>query len=333
MNDWINTCQIRWLVLGLMMLCPACGEDTVGDSNDSAQRDAGGEKSDVSSDGSTKDGKVSDTQQPYVEPDPGCDLTGKWISVRRTVNEAKVLNFEMRQATHNWAYWEIEQSGTDAVVTRGLKCGLEVIDISEELTLAVVMVTRDVWEGLTRHVSNTGRHAEYKSSGKNRCSLSFERHYKVRGATVDYFTNPDIPLEEAATKAKGTTPGWEDWDEDGRPGVTFIISGIASGNLMVVQREWSEYTGTTDKNAESFKLANTWHHEQYVLEADSPLLATESQPSTDPADQFIIFTRVDNLEAWDLPEDAKDLAVCEKMRELKDVLINDPLIEADQASK
>jgi hypothetical protein len=266
----------------------------------------------------------SDAGSPPVVSD--CDITGKWIATQRTLNEA--LGGVVLQSGHAWTYWEFEQHDTQAVVKKLLQCGEEIKDRSTSGLGAQVSSTQALWDGLTRNNKVLDEKASYAPvPGSKQCQLHIDKIPVVRGATFPYFSAFDAngfvhPIEDAVQQAQGSTPGWEDWDNDGHPGVTYHVSGIATGDLYMVQRDLVEYNGTTDKHSDKFKLAVQRLHEQRVIDQNPATLpSADVTPSSDPAEHFIWFARVDGISQWDLPANADDLKICAKMRALKDQLI------------
>jgi hypothetical protein len=320
-----------FLILSLILLQGCNDDDPATAQSDDADSDSGLDDSNTIH----VDAGDDESVLLSVEFDSACQLSGKWISNQRTLNIA--LNGKMKQAGHNWAYWEFEQSGTEVTVKKGLKCGVEIIERSEP-SYSQVIADPPVWDAITKNVFNTGRKGVYGLSESGECFLSLEKFYLVRGATVSHFINPDVLLDDARTKAEGTTPGWEDWDQDGNPGITFRLVGVATGALYVAQREWTEYFGPTEKNADSFTLQVRWNNEQVVIDQDPEgLPSADSWPAPEPSEHFVVFVRVDNLKnadgsnLWDVAQDADDLdlTICEKMREVKDELFDHPVIQED----
>lgn len=298
------------------LLCSACGEEEPASVNApgaaGSEADAGGEAG--------SEAQADAGAAPEVQPHPDCDLSGKWMSSRRTLSIAVGIQ-GVQQSGHNWGYWEFEQNGTEAVTTKGLRCGFQVVDRSTTVPTEV-FVSQALWDGMTLHSRNDGRRAIYGMTDDDECYLHIEQRYLVRGATVDDFIDPEVPLAEAAQPATDTTPGWEDWDEDGKPGVTFKISGVANGEIYVVQRDWHEYEGTTPPGADKFQVGVTWNTEQYTLGKEPPQLpSADSVSSPEPGENFIWFARLDDVEQWDVADDADDLAVCARVREIKDQLL------------
>jgi hypothetical protein len=259
-------------------------------------------------------------------PNNGCDLTGRWIATQRTLNEA--LFGAVVQSGHSWIYWEFDQRADQATIKKVLQCGEEVKDRSTSGLGAQITSSQAVWDGLTRNNKVTSAKATYApQSGSEQCALAVEKMAVVRGATFSYFgafnDNGFMhPIDESMQPAQGSTPGWEDWDNDGNPGVTYHVSGIATGDVYMVQRDLLEYSGLTEKHSDKFKLAVDRLHEQRVIgQNPSTLPSADVTSSDDAAQHFIWFARADGLLQWNLPADADDLAICAKMRELKDQLI------------
>jgi hypothetical protein len=263
-------------------------------------------------------------QKPVVTD---CDLSGRWIATQRTINEA--LGGIVIQSGHSWIYYEFEQRNTDVVVKKGLQCGEEVKDHSTSAAFATRVTSgQALWDGIAQNNPMANNRASYALiPGSNQCQLDVKKYAVVRGATYAYFGAFDKSgflhsINEASQPAQDATPGWEDWDGDGNAGVSYHISGIASGDVYMVQRDLLEYNGPTEKNASKFKLAVTRLHEQRTIgQNPATLPSADVSPSPDPAQHFIWFARVDTVPQWDLLSDADPLTICAKMREVKDILI------------
>jgi hypothetical protein len=99
-----------------------------------------------------------------------------------------------------------------------------------------------------------------KTSGG--CQFHLNKYYIVRGATIPYYLDPTNAMSTSMPVASGcgsgfsncTTPGSEDWDNDGNPGLTLDVSGTATGNIYAAQRDFSEYYGTVPLGATKFEV-------------------------------------------------------------------------------
>lgn len=170
---------------------------------------------------------------------PGCDLSGIWIARQNTESIA----IGQPQYANTWAYYELAQAGDELTVTRHFDCGIEVRG-----TVRVRIPPETARALMTRNVQ-TGRKGRVAATGDGQCSLALETHWAVRGLSeADYTPSPrnaDLPL--AAVQSTQPLPlseqpeRTEDWDEDGQPGITWLVNGIVNGERYTVQRNWTRY--------------------------------------------------------------------------------------------
>jgi hypothetical protein len=83
-------------------------------------------------------------------------------------------------------------------------------------------------------------------------------------------TLPALPYEETPDKPTGAhLEGATDEDGDGDPGVLFRVSGNATGNRSVVQRDWNEYSTDPEsvipQNAIEFVARSTFDNQENIL--------------------------------------------------------------------
>ena len=243
--------------------------------------------------------------------DPGCDLNGRWLVVQRELASA----IGQEQVAHNWFYLEVRHEDAEVVVTRGLHCGYEVVKKS---ALSASVDSSGAWPAFLAHNNSTGRRGTFVKEGAG-CHLTLQREYTVRGATVAHYANPANKLPGKAERAQGATPGWEDWDGDGNPGISLVVtSALASGTLYTCQRDWTEYDGATQAGPK-LKVAITYGGEQVALgrSAGAPqVIESTSAPSSDPTQHFAWWHR--------LPDGAAtggDAEICDAVRSLKNTLV------------
>jgi hypothetical protein len=107
----------------------------------------------------------------------------------------------------------------------------------------------------------------------------------------------DDPLAEALPTAASDPRVW-DQDDDGHPGVTAHVMGIASGDVYVAQRQKASYSGTLIADGQLTGLV-TDASEQVVLDASNPVLKMNipSVPDPDAQKSTVVLKRVDG--AWD----------------------------------
>jgi hypothetical protein len=244
--------------------------------------------------------------------DAECDLNGRWLVAQRILASA----IGQDQASHNWFYLEVRHEGADLVVLKGLHCGYEVI---KKTALGADVDSSGAWAGILSHVGSTGRKGHYAKQGTT-CHLSLDKEYVVRGATVGYYVDPANPLPSKTQQAAGSTPGWEDWDGDGNPGISLKVnSAVASGVLYLAQRDWTVYDGTTPLSAPKFKVSITYDGEQVALgrSSGSPqAIETTSAPSSDATQHYAWFQKLSDGQAT-----GSDTDICAAVRTLKDTLV------------
>jgi hypothetical protein len=233
-----------------------------------------------------------------------CDLTGRWLVALRVVAEA----LGQTQASHNWFYYEIQQTGDQVTVTKGLHCGFEVKHLS---ALGADVDTSAAWPSLLVHDSDTGRMGTMTATATG-CQFDLAKMYTVRGATLPYYADPTTTMPTPMQQATGSTPGWEDWDGDGNPGITLTVSGAATGHLYCAQRDWNQYSGAVCNNATTFQVPATFDTGQDVLGYDGSSLITESsEPDPDPTMNYVWFAKLAPTEAT-----GDDTAICASVRSL-----------------
>lgn len=255
------------------------------------------------------DGALASEQE--LPPD-GCDYRGRWLVSDRFV----ATGMNIQQVTFNWRYYEIDQRGTRLEVKRGLLCGRKTIplgalgvtiDFSGQLA---AMLTRERDDGRTASVRKT-------ASG---CELNFPKHYTVEGATTPYYENPAVALPSVMEKADGMRPGWEDWDEDGKPGIAVKSSGFANGTLHIASRTFNVWTGTTGLASSSFKLAQSYGFLNRVLLIEgSELLNTSATVDPDASQHFVRFVKLSDTQA----SASEESALCAEIRRLAPELAPD----------
>jgi hypothetical protein len=238
----------------------------------------------------------------------GCDLRGRWIMTEHQSSTVLGSN----QVTINWFYVELAQQGDQVTMTTGMSCGR----ITRGLpAIEVEIDDSPAWPAYSMQVRYDGRKGTSLALD-NECHLSFERAVLVRGATVSRYRDLSAPLPELEQRAGDDTPGWEDWDDDGHPGVTMRVSGTLSGSIYEDNRTWSEYDGIAPRDAGSFMLGHNWQQERVTLGYDdSPVLVYEGVRDTNEAQHAVELTRL-------LPDQATgdDAAKCQSIRKLAPTL-------------
>lgn len=223
----------------------------------------------------------------------GCNLTGSWF-VNLTTRNIAIANAVA--IADNYFYVEIEDNGDDIVVTRSFDCGFEVCGAT-----GVVLTTKQTSELSRRnrmdgHVDEANdlqvapRTGTYKPAGDGQCELQMERWWSIRGANVanslparsDYSTTtlPSIQASKPLIPKNPPASPENDWDEDGKPGITLAITVPIGGWRAVSQRDWNEFgPDVIDDGATDFEIEAHFDSEEILHSASSSLLNQTSTPA------------------------------------------------------
>jgi hypothetical protein len=244
------------------------------------------------------------------KPRGPCDLTGRWLVTLRTVTDALGTS----QAAHEWYFFELAQSGAQLTVAKGLVCGKNVRALSAASGNADFP---KAWPAMMTKMSYAG-HKGTSAPSSGGCSVAFDTSYEVIGATESYYENPSETLPTVSQQASGSSPGWEDWDGDGQPGYTMSITGLASGQIYMVDRTTYTLSGTVPASGGTFDLAVDWKSDQDVLGVNGPpilSMTTSAVKDSNPAQHFATFARLTDGQAT-----GTDAAVCSAIRSLAPML-------------
>jgi len=242
MQNLVRTAANLWLGVAL---CVGCSDGDqvdpstpVIDAGTSGSLDAGGPPA------PTNDGAVTvvdagpppDTTLPTP---PLCDLSGVWIGRQNTES----LALSLPQYANNWYYYELTQRGELLEVVRHFDCGIEVRGTVR------VMLAPDTTRALMAHNLQVGRKGKVSALSDGTCSLSIEHFWSVRGLNEPSYVptprNSSMTLPEVQAAKPLPTAAMpeltEDWDGDMKPGITWFVNGIVSGERNTVQRDWTRY--------------------------------------------------------------------------------------------
>ncbi len=254
------------------------------------------------------EGGLSVSPLPAANSTVGCNLTGKWLMTERAATNA----YGTKQNIYNWFYVELQQEGAALTFTRALACGGAIIGLPP---IEIRMDDSQAWPSYMQHQTLEGRKGT-SDVVPDGCKVDLEQSVIVRGGTVSVYRDLSVPLPTLEQKATATEPGWEDWDQDGKPGVSMRLSGAASGTLYLVTRSWSSASGSISAGANEFWLPTKWDQARSTLGLDgSPLFNIAG--SVDP-DQSLYFLEFARLSAEQAAGD--DSALCARVRELAPTL-------------
>ena len=248
------------------------------------------------------------TTAPSTGSGGGCDLTGRWLQTIHKVTDG----LGNLQTSHNYFYYEIEQQGDALSVKRSLLCGTQTVGGG---SFAVTVDFSGAQAGVMKNVSHDGRKGSSVKAA-NGCKVSLDKQYMVFGATLPHYLDPQTTLPSAEEKAAGSTPGWEDWDNDGNPGITGVCSGTVTGKIFTAPREWVTLSGTVPDVGSVFKLSMTWDQEPNVMSFDgSPFLGATAVRAADASLHFAQFARLKSDQAT-----GDDAAICKSVVALAPLL-------------
>jgi hypothetical protein len=231
------------------------GDDTTGSSS-------GGSSTSSSSSSSSSSGSGSSSGGSDAGPSGPCDMTGYWAAYQHSVAFAD----NVKETAILYLYYDLTQTGTTVTVNHGLHCGLSVVvpqgSLGDSVTLPsagpALLARQDEGQKYGTHAARTGT----MTPTSNACTFHLNQYYIVRGATLSYFMDPTKAMSANLPVASGcgsnfsncTTPGSEDWDNDGFAGITLAVNGIASGDIYAAQRDFNEFYGTVPQNATKFEV-------------------------------------------------------------------------------
>jgi len=229
----------------------------------------------TAADGGTLDGGPLD-----MIPEGPCDMTGRWLVHATTFTTPDTALASGAQKTSTWHYLEVQQDGDAFVFTRALWCDTYTTGDAN------VAITSEARHAMARVNDAAGRRGTYRVNG-DACQLEIERIYVlyslgpyskfVGGLEGPPGVLPDEPeLSELTPLPLTVEEGVEDWDEDGVPGMQWVISEspLGSGVRHSVQRQWIDMGGPTDHGSIDFVIDLQWDMQENILEANSPFLKT-----------------------------------------------------------
>jgi hypothetical protein len=257
----------------------------------------------------TDGGTTKPDDVPTLDKKGGCDLTGRYLMTERLGLSA----LGAKQVTYNWFYLELTQKGSQVTYSKAVLCGTKVTGLPP---VGISMDDSKSWPAYMVQRTYQGRVGTSEVSGDG-CKVAVEKTAIIRGATVETYRDTAVAMPKVDEEADDVSPGWEDWDADGKPGVSLRISGTITGTLYAAMRTWTQYAGSIAADADTFKLAiPKWAQERSTLGYDgSPLLTADAARDTDESQHVAEFTRVTEQQVG-----GDDAAKCKAVRELAPTL-------------
>jgi hypothetical protein len=245
-------------------------------------------------------------------PSSPCDLSGRWIATEHQ----ELDGLSVLEAAHVWYYFELSQTGSSGTIAKGLDCGENVAAIS---SAGANESDTKAWPAFQKKLAAALQGVTFTSTASgSECRISFKQFYTVIGATVPYYLDPSTTLPTASQQASGSTPGWEDWDNDGNPGITENSTGLVSGQLFLCARRSAIWSGTIATSASTFQLSDNWTDEADDLgysPSTAGLLEAQAGKYSDQTTQLVEFARLSATQAT-----GDDDAICTAIRSLAPTL-------------
>ncbi len=238
-----------------------------------------------------------------------CDLSGRWVITERFA----VTAAGARQVSVNWLYAELTQVGDALTFSKSLHCG----DATVGLDVKVRMDDSASWPAFQKQMNYNGRKGTSVARGGG-CDVNFDNAPLVHAMTTSAYAEQSVELPTLEQRASGSVPGWEDWDEDGKPGLTMNVTGDAAGKLYTAFRTFTTATGSIAASATSFRLEQDWVQERVLYGFDPPtaiLITTPGYRVDKPGANFVQLTRLSDEQAV-----GDDDATCQAIRELVSTL-------------
>ncbi len=254
-----------------------CGES---DSNKVVDNPDAGAQGDA---GAPQDRGEYDACTTNSPADPAPDLTGRWAI--RTVASRYAPKTGLTSAFYTRTISILLADQTQDGTELGLDARYCAQHAEDPDSLAHVVIPESYVDSLQPFVRR-GRYAKGEQGAELFLLPSFA---EVMGATLeDPFDDP-LPTDVDDERVM-------DQDQDGNPGITIKLSGIASGDLYVVQRQTSVWTGiavSTDRVEGHYGFTS----EQYVLASDpaslKPLASQTAIVDPDACASTFVMVRVD----------------------------------------
>ena len=208
-------------------------------------------------------------------------LSGLWVQRQDTTTIARIATIgRVRSTTTSIVLYEVRHQG-DQLTGSGRVCDVRIVS---DPSFVATTLPDAFLRALPEPVIDA-RLAEANGT----LSLEQAPVWSVVGA------NLDRPLTESLPQS-ADDPRVCDSDEDGNPGVTVRIGGLVEGEVYIVQRGWSRYTGLLDPRLRAFRGEVEFGQEQVVLDASRRVLRSQPpmEPSNTPGSNTFVMAPLDD---------------------------------------
>lgn len=251
---WLVNLRLTCLCVGLVVSGCTVGGDDASGAGGASSYDAGVE---TGGGGGSGGGDASEAEPPSVE--------GTWAQLLfyASINDIPAVG------QTNGSVVTVQRTTIDR---DGTSLTMEVEPCAIEIDNGTPLVSTIIPDAFVESLGITTR-AGALSFGAGRWRFVQDQSLQLRGVKLDDPANDSLPVE-------AEDPRIWDQDGDGKPGVTVRITGIADGEVYVIQRDTHGLDGeASDDRMDG--LAD-WLTEQVVLGADNPILTTQTSSVRDP---------------------------------------------------
>ena len=240
-------------------------------------------------------GTVTPDAKPLPMADAGCepgpdaapsgkalgDVSGTWaiIELSYAVVSAPLTSV---QISRNLYTYDVTQTGADLTIVER-PCDIQVDD---EAGSESTRMLPTLWA----NIPATNRIGQLVQDKGGAYHFTTQMAYRTRGITMADIANDPMPDTDAGV----ADPRVEDWDMDGNPGITLLLTGILHGQAYVVQRDWNQYDAE-QTSPDQIEGHTTWDSEQTYLGSDPPairILNVQASPDPDASKHKVLLVRV-----------------------------------------
>lgn len=195
------------------------------------------------------------------------ELGGTWalVQVTSAVSDAPLIG-RVTTETQVWSLLELHQVGSELDLGPERVCSLDTSDPTP-------FVSTEYPPAFLEAVDGGHRRARLERNENGMLRFVQPGSWKIDGAAL---AAPEEPLPRTLED-----PRLRDPDRDGQPGLTIRVNGIASGDLYVVSRGWTELLGAFRSDG-TIRGRVRWRTEQSVVGVTNGILDHQPNPSPHP---------------------------------------------------
>lgn len=231
------------------------------------------------------DGITCDSSCQGAAKTAACDLTGYWLVREMAFSVDSVI--QAIQTVSTWYIVKMSQTGEVVQIDKAISCGIIVtgsatVQPTDEGVRNMIWSNPQDLDAQSLPVNpRPPRRGTFRDLG-DRCELTLDRHYTIRGADegrftpADFVSSPDLatlpplPYEiDPINPTLANVDGALDTDGDGLLGFAYVLSGAIEGRRNAAQRDWVEYFTPSDwvipRFAIEFSVRERYANQESIL--------------------------------------------------------------------